>query len=69
MRKVAVVGYAQTPNVRSQLHQNEVEMLLSIIFAPCLWCDLSRDWADIIGATDASEEGFGGVHASVPPSV
>jgi len=45
------------------------EMLLSIIFAPCLWCDLSRDWADIIGATDASEEGFGGVHASVPPSV
>ncbi|MFP8872360.1 MAG: lipid-transfer protein, partial [Myxococcota bacterium] len=31
MRKVAVVGYAQTPNVRSQLYQNEVEMLLSII--------------------------------------
>jgi acetyl-CoA acetyltransferase len=31
MRKVAVVGYAQTPNVRTQLYQNEVEMLLSII--------------------------------------
>lgn len=31
MRKVAIVGYAQTPNVRSQVHKNEVEMLLSII--------------------------------------
>lgn len=31
MRKVAVVGYAQTPYVRSQVHKNEVEMLLSII--------------------------------------
>ncbi|MFT5444451.1 MAG: acetyl-CoA acetyltransferase [Myxococcota bacterium] len=29
MRKVAIVGYAQTPYVRSQVHQNEVEMLLS----------------------------------------
>ncbi len=31
MRKVAVVGYAQTPYVRSQVGLNEVEMLLSII--------------------------------------
>ena len=31
MRKVAVVGYAQTPFVRSQVQQNEVEMLLPII--------------------------------------
>ena len=31
MRKVAVVGYAQTPYVRSQVALNEVEMLLSII--------------------------------------
>lgn len=31
MRKVAIVGYAQTPYVRSQLQQNEVEMLLPII--------------------------------------
>lgn len=31
MRKVAIVGYAQTPYVRSQLHHNEVEMLLPII--------------------------------------
>jgi acetyl-CoA acetyltransferase len=31
MRKVAVVGYAQTPYQRSQADLNEVEMLLSII--------------------------------------
>ena len=31
MRKVAVVGYAQTPYLRSQVHKNEVEMLLSIM--------------------------------------
>jgi len=31
MRKVAIVGYAQTPYVRSELHHNEVEMLIPII--------------------------------------
>jgi acetyl-CoA acetyltransferase len=31
MRKVAIVGYAQSPNVRSQVQQNEVEMLLPMI--------------------------------------
>ena len=31
MRKVAIVGYAQTLYVRSQVQQNEVEMLLPII--------------------------------------
>ncbi len=31
MRKVAIVGYAQTPYVRSETNRNEVEMLLSII--------------------------------------
>ncbi|MCH7869700.1 MAG: thiolase domain-containing protein [Myxococcales bacterium] len=31
MRKVAIVGYAQTPYVRSQMKYNEVEMLLPII--------------------------------------
>ena len=31
MRKVAIVGYAQTPYVRSETTRNEVEMLMSII--------------------------------------
>jgi acetyl-CoA acetyltransferase len=31
MRKVAVVGYAQTPYVRSEVHRNEVEMLMPTI--------------------------------------
>ncbi|MDP6980565.1 MAG: thiolase domain-containing protein [Myxococcota bacterium] len=31
MRKVAIVGYAQTPYVRSQVEHNEVEMLMSTI--------------------------------------
>jgi acetyl-CoA acetyltransferase len=31
MRKVAIVGYAQTPMVRTEIHRNEVEMLMSII--------------------------------------
>ncbi len=31
MRKVAIVGYAQTPYVRSQVEHNEVEMLLPTI--------------------------------------
>jgi acetyl-CoA acetyltransferase len=31
MRRVAIVGYAQTPYVRSQVQQNEVEMLLPMI--------------------------------------
>ncbi len=31
MRKVAIVGYAQTPYVRSEVDHNEVEMLMPII--------------------------------------
>lgn len=31
MRDVAVIGYAQSPNVRSEMNRNEVEMLMPVI--------------------------------------
>lgn len=46
MRNVGILSYAQTPNVRSEIHRNEVEMLMPLLEEARSKSGLARDDID-----------------------